>query len=160
MAETIISHDETLKEISQKLWEELYLKKKQGWLTILSGSMGPLIPVNSRILVKPIPLSSIRVGDIIVFKHQNKLISHWVLKVQHENEKTYFLQQGYSASTPDLIDGNNVIGKVFAVTNKGCHTNLNTFLHRLTSLKTVSIIKTRNMLSQIRNLSHKTGRNI
>ena len=160
MPEIISSHDEKLKEVSQNLWGELYLKKKQGWLTILSGSMGPLIPVNSKILVKPIPLNSIRVGDIIVFKQQNKFISHWVLKVQHKNEEIYFMQQGYSASTPDLIDGNTVIGKVFAVLNNGCHTDLNTFLHRLTSLKTVSVIKIRNELSRIRDLFHKTGRNI
>ena len=68
---------EVREQVFQELWIEQYFKKQGGWLNVLSGSMRPLIPVTARIFLKPVPLSRIRLGAVIVFRQETKIISHW-----------------------------------------------------------------------------------
>lgn len=58
------------------LWEDLYRKKQKSWLTVLSGSMIPLLQIGDKVLIQSVKPAEIRVGDIIVFKNSDKFIVH------------------------------------------------------------------------------------
>lgn len=94
------------------LWEELYNKKQQSWLTILSGSMKPLLQIGDKVLVRSVKSAEIRIGDIIVFKTPDKLIVHRVIRRYNSSS---FLQKGDCLTTAEIVSSEHVIGKVIAI---------------------------------------------
>ena len=100
------------------LWEDLYSKKQKSWLTILSGSMMPLLQIGDKVLIQSVKPAEIRFGDIIVFKtlDSNKLIVHRVIRRYNSNsEGLSFLQKGDSTTTAEIVNSEHVIGKVIAI---------------------------------------------
>ena len=55
-------------------------KKQKSWLTILSGSMIPLLQISDKVLVHYEKPAEIRVLDMIVFKTSDKLIALGVIR--------------------------------------------------------------------------------
>lgn len=94
------------------LWEDLYSKKQQSWLTILSGSMLPLLQIGDKVLIQSVKPAEIRLGDIIVFKNHDKLIVHRVIR---RYNSLSFLQKGDSTTTAEIVCCEHVIGKVIAI---------------------------------------------
>jgi hypothetical protein len=145
---------EVLEQVSQELWLKQYFKKQEGWLNMLSGSMYPLIPVTARIFLKPVPLSRIRLGDIIVFRQETKIISHWVIGIKREGQKLRFVQQGNNFSSPSIIDGKDILGKVVVVEHDGRSFRLDTVWRRLYSFRKVIIMRTKYELHRLLNMLH------
>ena len=96
------------------LWEDLYSKKHQSWLTILSGSMMPLLQIGDKVLIQSVKPDEIRLGDIIVFKtlDSDKLIVHRVIR---RYSSSSFLQKGDSTTTAEIVNSKYLIGKVIAI---------------------------------------------
>ena len=119
---------------------------------MLSGSMRPLIPVSARIFLKPVPLSRIRLGAVIVFRQETKIISHWVIGKKHEGQKLRFVQQGNNRSSPSIIDGKNILGEVFVVEHDEIPVRLDTVWKRLYGFRKVIIMRTKYELYRLLNV--------
>ena len=98
------------------LWREILLNQKTVWLRVTSGSMAPMIPIESQILVEPFHAAKrIRFGEIAVFSDgTKKLIVHRVLFTQLA--KNRFLQCGDNAQAPSFVSIDNICGVVKKVT--------------------------------------------
>lgn len=86
-------------------------------LTIGSGSMSPNIEKGDIVVLKAIKLSElseIKKGDVLVHKHDNKIIVHRVVKILNANGKTNFITKGDHNDTKDswVIKESEVIGVV------------------------------------------------
>ncbi|MFC1591025.1 S26 family signal peptidase [Thermodesulfobacteriota bacterium] len=127
----------TFQTVTRELWEKLYNRKQSAWLTVLSGSMRPLIPVDAKVLVQKVPIDAIGFGDIILFKKDDVLMSHWVIGILKQAEKRSFLQQGTLSSTPGLVREDLVLGKVVCVQTAHREVHLADLMQRFRSLKTV-----------------------
>ena len=119
---------------------------------MLSGSMCPLIPVTARIFLKPVPLSQIRLGAVIVFRQETKIISHWVIGKKREGQKLRFVQQGNNRSSPSIIDGKNILGEVFVVEHDGISVRLDAVWRKLYGFRKVIILRIKYELYRFLNI--------
>lgn len=86
--------------------------------SISSGSMSPMIPVASVVVVKPVAAADIGVGDVITFNTssiEEKAVTHRVVEVIDEDGSLSFRTAGDANGSPDgtTVSANNVIGKVW-----------------------------------------------
>lgn len=91
-------------------WQAIVSNQKQAWLTLHSGSMYPLMPTGSQILVKVVEHPSIRVGDIVLYVDQHQLVAHRVFNVNSTQNQC--LQGGDNALVTSVIPLENIIGVV------------------------------------------------
>lgn len=91
-------------------WRAIFRNQGQAWLTMHSGSMYPLMPIGSQILVKYFEHQSIRVGDIVLYLKQNQFIAHRVLKIN--TAKNQCLESGDNTFATSVISMDNIIGVV------------------------------------------------
>jgi signal peptidase I len=112
----------------QELWYELYAKNREAWLTVLSGSMAPMIQIGDKVLVKRVVPEQIRFGDIIVFKKTGTLITHRVIGKRVDNQNIIFFQKGDSNTIATGVFAENVIGKVACIRKGNKHIRLDSFL--------------------------------
>jgi signal peptidase I len=113
------------------LWEDLYSKKQQSWLTILSGSMMPLLQIGDKVLIQSVKPVDIRHGDLIVFKSPDKLIVHRVIR---RYNRLSFLQKGDNTTNAEIVSSEHVIGKVIAIRKGGNIIYLNAGIWKLINL--------------------------
>lgn len=88
------------------------LEQKSAWIRVVSGSMAPIIPTGSQILIQSFHgKKPIRCGDIVVFRDKkSQLIVHRVLFTQTAQNR--FLQCGDNAQSPAFISLDNICGVV------------------------------------------------
>ena len=96
------------------LWADMHHQKQESWLPVLSGSMMPLLQIGDEVLVQSANPGSIRPGDIIVFKNQDKLIVHRVIR-RYGDDNPSFLQKGDNTTSGEIIRSEDVIGKVITI---------------------------------------------
>jgi len=118
----------------QELWDELYARKKESWLTVLSGSMAPMIQVGDRVLVKQTAPQNIRFGDVIVFKEADMLIIHRVISKQVADQHVIFMQKGDSNISATYVFSESVIGKVAYIKKEDRIIRLDSFFGRQMNL--------------------------
>ncbi len=80
------------------LWEELFQRKDEAWLKVLSDSMAPLLKIDDMVLLVKAKPKDVKVGTIIVFKGQGKLETHRVIRI-FKGAKLSFLQKGDNVRT-------------------------------------------------------------
>ncbi len=89
------------------------------FFTIYTGSMKPVIPIGSTVIVQPIKESHIKVGDILAFHSStnSETVVHRVIEVKNENSSFSYHTAGDANNSPDvdLVPAKNVIGKVFFI---------------------------------------------
>ena len=128
-------------------WQAIVSNQSQTWLTMHSGSMYPLMPTGSQILVTVVECSSIRVGDIVLYVDQNQLIAHRIFKVNLT--QNYCLQGGDNALVTSVIPLENIIGVVEKIRVNGKEVDLKNRTGRLLtrfmifSLSGVMVLKRR-----------------
>jgi signal peptidase I len=110
-------------------WKAIVSNQSQAWLTMHSGSMYPLMPTGSQILVKAVECSSIRVGDIVLYVDQNQLIAHRVFKLNLTQNQC--LQGGDNVLAMSVISLDNIIGVVEKIKVNGKEINLTSRTGRL-----------------------------
>jgi signal peptidase I len=91
-------------------WKAIFQNQKQAWLTMHSGSMYPLMPTGSQILVKSIEHQQINVGDIVLYIEKNKFIAHRVLKINAAENQC--LQGDDNTISTSFISIDSIIGVV------------------------------------------------
>ncbi|HEX2173033.1 MAG TPA: signal peptidase I [Dehalococcoidia bacterium] len=73
-------------------------------LTVLSGSMRPTIPEGSVVVVTPVALGEVRVGDVITYRipvEDRRVVSHRVVEVVEEGDHPVVRTQGDANAAPD-----------------------------------------------------------
>ena len=73
-------------------------------LTVLSASMRPTIPEGSVAIVTPMPLSKIRVGDVITYSipvEDHRVVTHRVVEVVEAGDQPVVRTRGDASSVPD-----------------------------------------------------------
>ncbi len=103
----------------RELQDELFQKRGEGWFTIISGSMHPLIDINDRVLVRHVTPLEVRLRDIILFKTDGVFVTHRVIQFDRKDGKTMILHKGDSSAHASLIAPESIVGKVAAVEKKG-----------------------------------------
>lgn len=88
------------------------------FFTIYSGSMSPVIPVGSVIVVKPVTASSIGLGDIITFStgaDEKSIVTHRVIEIMDGGGIQNFRTAGDANEGPDnqIVGQEDIIGKVW-----------------------------------------------
>lgn len=102
-------------DTSIALWTDLLSKKSKLWLPVLSGSMLPLFHIGDKVLVQSINPDKIKVGHIVVFKNQDKLIFHRIIRKFYNNSNLSFLQKGDNSVNAEILNSESILGKVIAV---------------------------------------------
>ena len=107
--------------MANELWTELCTTKGACWLPVLTDSMTPLIRPGDQVKVSRVAPREVRFGDILVFKRNNDLIVHRVLKRWRAPEGDYFSEKGDAGYVYGLVNGENIIGRVMGL-KKGTRT--------------------------------------
>jgi len=83
------------------------------FLTVLSGSMEPVIKTGSIVLVKPI--SNYKVNDIITFELQKENVTHRIYEKKTKDKIESYITKGDANNASDMreIKKENIVGKVF-----------------------------------------------
>ena len=81
--------------------------------SILSGSMEPEINTGDLAIVKSVDAEDVKVGDIITFKYEGKVVTHRVVEKNEEG----FITKGDNNNTNDteIVRGEDLIGKVYFI---------------------------------------------
>ena len=82
-------------------------------VAIASDSMNPAYYKGDTLMVEKCSINKIKVGDILVFMSDNRIITHRVIKIYKENDEIKFITKGDNNKTRDDIisDDSNYIGK-------------------------------------------------
>jgi len=107
--------------MANELWTELCTIKGACWLPVLTDSMAPLIRPGDQVKVSRVAPGEVRFGDILVFKRNNDLIVHRVLKRWRAPEGNYFSEKGDAGSVYGLVNGDSIVGRVIGL-KKGTRT--------------------------------------
>ena len=84
-------------------------------LTVTSGSMAPLLRPGDSVLVEPIT-TELKLGEIVVLRHNNEWITHRVLRIEAQRCQTYG-DNARSVDEPITLDA--VVGRVVAIERAG-----------------------------------------
>lgn len=86
-------------------------------------SMYPTIKDGEEIVVKPVALSAVRVGDVVLYGSQRRVIAHRVVRIARTEQRTLtpvLILRGDASDFPDApIEVSRVLGKVVAVERDG-----------------------------------------
>lgn len=86
-------------------------------LVIGSGSMKDTINVGDVVIVKKVKqekMATIEESNVLVYKHDNKVIAHRIVEIKEDNDKLFFQTKGDNNEEKDLwtVDQTDVIGIV------------------------------------------------
>ena len=85
----------------------------------LGDSMSPTIEAGSKLIWENVPVSSIALGDIIIFKTPAKLVCHRLIARYKIKDKIFFLERGDSRfCNANLIQLEAIVGKVTKIETK------------------------------------------
>jgi signal peptidase I len=113
--QTIDTSADGPKRFVSRAWLEQYRQSGAGRLTILSGSMAPLINTGDQIFIRKTPLDLIHIGDIITFWKGDVLVTHRVIRTCIREAERCFVECGDAVWQHALCCGQSVIGRVAAV---------------------------------------------
>lgn len=87
---------------------------------IVSESMEPTFYKNDLAIVKSCNTEELKVGDIITFKQEDRVISHRISEIVKEKGKEQFVTKGDNNEVADIepVDEQNIYGKVVFVIPK------------------------------------------
>jgi len=81
---------------------------------VTGGSMAPAIPMGALILIEPVGPASIAVGDVITFTLPDRLITHRVIAITHDETGLQLVTKGDAndAADPVAIRAGAAVGAV------------------------------------------------
>ncbi|MDY6865829.1 MAG: signal peptidase I [Halobacteriota archaeon] len=103
------------------LWNDLNKKNEGSWLSVLSGSMAPLLQIDDKVLIRSVKPDEIRFGDIVVFKDADRLVVHRVIRKYRSKESggLSFVQKGDATTTAEISSEDEVVGRVVSIDKNG-----------------------------------------
>ncbi len=88
------------------------------FFTIYTGSMQPSLPIGSVVMVRPVDITHLDVGDVIAFKAgtRSETVVHRVIEVITGNPSVCVRTAGDANTSPDSnpVLAENIVGKVFS----------------------------------------------
>ncbi len=69
---------------------------------VMSGSMGPAVPMGSLVLVAPTRPEAVQVGDVITYTLPDRAVTHRVVAIQMTDQGPLFTTKGDANPTADL----------------------------------------------------------
>ncbi len=91
-------------------------------MPMLSGSMAPILPVGSTLIIAGVRGEECRPGDVIVYRDEGVLVAHRLLWGWPPGRARRFLQAGDGISAAGWIDAKGILGLVVAVRQTGSST--------------------------------------
>ena len=81
---------------------------------IVSESMEPTLEINDVVLVQKCQPTELKIGDIITFKQEDRIISHRILDIDKKGETIKFETKGDNNKIPDpdKVNAEQIYGKV------------------------------------------------
>lgn len=81
---------------------------------IVSESMEPTLEINDVVLVQKCQPTELKIGDIITFKQEDRIISHRILDIDKKGETIKFKTKGDNNKIPDpdKVNAEQIYGKV------------------------------------------------
>jgi signal peptidase I len=119
---------------SNELWYELFKRKGAGWMTVITGSMTPLIRSGDQVLIQQTNPESIRFGDIVMFRRDMDLIVHRVLKRRRTADGFLFTEKGDAVIDPGKFKADSVVGRITMVKRENQILNLDSPLSKAVNL--------------------------
>lgn len=120
-------------QLANELWQEYYARHGRGWLTVVTGSMMPLIHIGNRVLVSRTEPALVRTGDLIAFRREGNHIVHRVLDKRVTNDGLVFVEKGDAAGTLGTFHERDIIGRIIAVRHGSSIFKLDSFIGRKTA---------------------------
>jgi signal peptidase len=94
------------------IWQQT---DKETQLKLSGHSMTPLIKNGDWLILKH-NNNNIRVGSIIAYRRERKIVVHRVIKIQNNSDNNYFITKGdFNLHIDSAVEMKSVIGKVIAV---------------------------------------------
>lgn len=88
-------------------------------------SMWPFLKPGQKLVIKKVPIRDLRVGDIILYRANNQLVCHRLLKKTIDKKRNLFYVRGdNSLSLPELLQEEMFLGKVIGTLKNGKMINL------------------------------------
>lgn len=99
-------------------------------------SMRPFIQDGDLITVSPLLNSSVRVGDVVLYKTaDDRVIAHRMIQKTIKDKKTVFYIKGDATfGQPEKVDTKRVLGRIAAIERNGRKRKLDTKLYRIIGL--------------------------
>ena len=87
---------------------------------IASGSMRPTLNVGDMALVVSVDPLTIKVGDIIQYRHEGEMILHRVVDIQQQGNTVVFITKGDANPSPDStpVTPSQIVGKMLIIIPK------------------------------------------
>ena len=87
---------------------------KYKMIAIASDSMYPYYGRGDAVIFEKIEVSSVQVGDILVFKSNNQILTHRVVKIKENSGILYFYTKGDANNSNDTepVEQENILGVV------------------------------------------------
>jgi len=129
-------------------WESVYpqlLREwidagEPAWLPLSGESMVPFLPSGSKVLVSHTTAGQIRLGNLLLYEAEGRIICHRVLRRRRYGASYTFLTKGDGRRMTDpWVCAEQVIGKVMAINRNGSIVRLNTPLRRLQAVAAAAI---------------------
>ncbi|HEY8241019.1 MAG TPA: signal peptidase I, partial [Kiritimatiellia bacterium] len=92
--------------------------------TICGTSMRPLMRAGQRVGIRPVPVDSIRPGDIIAFQSAKRVVLHRVIDVHREGQSLRFREKGDNRPLSTVIRDDQVLGKAVWLDGNSARTDL------------------------------------
>ena len=91
----------------------LFLSADLQFITVVSGSMSPMIKAGDVILISKVKLEEIKEQDIITFRKGKTLITHRIIEIENNSFKTK--GDANEDSDIELVKAGQVVGKVILI---------------------------------------------
>jgi signal peptidase I len=117
----------TIEELSHNLRKEA-ISKGHSLQTVVSGySMFPFLRNGDLLTVEPVPMETIKQGDVVVFEVKEKWIAHRVIEIKKWRGSIILTLKGDTNVEPDPpVTIHNYIGKIVALQRMNKNVSLTT----------------------------------
>jgi len=112
-------------ELSHTLRKEIISQGRSVKILASGYSMFPFLRKGDLLTVEPVPMKTIKRGDVVVFESEEKWIAHRVIKIRSNPESLEFLLRGDTCIAFDpLVNEGNYIGFIQVYSRKNSVKNI------------------------------------
>ena len=132
------------------------VQEKLSFYETSGTSMWPFLKAGEKLVIKKTPVENLRPGDIILYRADNQLVCHrLVRKIKRGTNFLLYARGDGSTSLPELVTKDRLIGQAVIAIRKGRHISLigpgQRFMNRLIALMAPFIIKGIRIIMPYRN---------
>lgn len=84
-------------------------------LRVVGNSMHPLMPLGSKVTVRPCSADALRKGDIITFVRDGVIDTHRIVKYRKKKGKLEIIEKGDNKLSISYVAGNEIIGRAVSI---------------------------------------------